>query len=237
MLVLGLPAFGQRPEPDGLVSVATEAAQKRYNDSFVGHPQLYNGPEYVDYTQRFHARTGHQFFLTPEKQPGSVYYNDHYFPNLRLAYDVVRDQVVLPQPTSPLTLRLINEQVRAFSLAGHRFIRLVADSSGGGVIRTGYYEVLVDNRVQVLAKRAKRMQEHVNQNFVDVEFTPTDKLFIKKAGVYYPISRKGAVVRLFADRSKEVQQFLQEQKLNFNGAQFDASVAQLALYYGSLPPQ
>lgn len=237
LLALGLPALGQSPAPDALTAAAVTAAQKQYNDSYVGHPLLFNGPEYIDYSKRYHASIGHQFFQVPERRPGSVYYNDHYFQNLRLTYDVVLDQVVLPQPTSPLTLRLINEQVRYFVIDGHRFIRLVDDSIAGGTIRTGYYEVLVDNRVQVLAKRAKRLQEQINQRAIDAEFVQTDRFFVKKDDVYHPISSKGSVVRLFEDRSKEVQHFLQTHKLSFGKAQFEASVVELALYYCSLPPQ
>lgn len=233
-LAVSEPAVGQATGTD---ASAMAALQARYSASFAGSPLLYNGPEYLDYAKRYHARVGHQFFLSAEQQAGSVYYNDHLFPALRLAYDVVRDQVVLSPPTSPLTLRLINEKVGSFDVDGHHFIRLVADSLSGGVLRTGYYEVLVDGGVQVLAKRVKRMQERVVQSHLDVEFTATDKVFIKQAGAYYLVKTKGQALRRFADRAKEMQQFMQAQKLVFRRGRFEAAVVQLARYYGSLPPR
>ncbi|MFC6222246.1 hypothetical protein ACFP2F_03245 [Hymenobacter artigasi] len=239
LLGRGAPALGQqRPAPEPLAA-AVEAAKARYNRSFVGSPQLYNGPEYVDYSLRYHARTGHQFFATPEKMPGSVYYNDHFFPDLRLAYDVVLDQVIIQQPTSPLNLRFLNEQVRYFTLDNHRFIRLEADSSKGRVISPGYYEMLVDDsHLQLLAKRAKKLQEVPAQGFLNVEFTAVDKFYLKKEGVYSPINGKGAILRSFADHRKEVQQYIKTKNLRFGKSDYDASVGELARYYVSLlPPQ
>lgn len=239
ILGFGAPALAQSTAatPDALVANAVVAAQQQYNASFGQHPQLYNGPEYVDYARRYNERIGHQFFLAPDKQPGSVYYNDHYFNNIQLAYDVVLDQVVLQQPTNPLTLRLANEQVRYFFIKDHRFVRLVADSSAGGVVSTGYYELLVDGRVQLLARRAKRLREQLSQRLINVEFVPADRYFLQKGGTYYAVTSKSAVVRLLADYGKEVQQFIRDKDLSFKKEQLGSSLAQVAVYYSSLPPQ
>jgi hypothetical protein len=151
---------------------------------------------------------------------------------------VVREQVVITQPTSPLNLRLINEYVRSFTIDNHRFVRVQADSSTGRVLSTGYYELLVDDsRLQMLAKRTKNMQEVPAQGFLNVEFNTVDKFYLKKGGVYTPINSKSAVLRAFADHKKEVQQRLKEKHLRFGKADFDASATELALYYVSLLPQ
>ncbi|MDO3416241.1 hypothetical protein Q3A66_14315 [Hymenobacter sp. BT770] len=232
MLALGRPAFSQSaPE----LASAINAAQQQYTASFAGLPQLYNGPEYVDYAKRYQPRTGHQFFLWPDKQSGSVYYNGQAFGNLQLAYDVVLDQVVLSQPTSPLLLRLIPEKLEYFTLNNHRFRRLVADSASSRVIRTGFYEVLVDSSVQVLAKRAKRLQERIVTPNIAVEFTATDRLFMQKGGSYYAIKRKSNALRLFADKNKEMQKFIQQNKQTLNKLPLEASIVQLTRYYCSLP--
>lgn len=234
--VFGGPAWGQAPAGGTGLAASVAALQNQYTQSFAGHPQLFNGPEYVDYARHYRPVTGHQFFLSPERHPGSVNYNEHEFTNVRLAYDLVLDQVVLSPPNSPLSLRLVNENVRRFTIDGHQFQRLVADSTSAGVIRTGYYEVLVDSSVQVLAKRSKRMQERIVQPTVAVEFTAADRLFIKKSGVYYPIKRKSTAMKLFSDKNKELQKFIQQNKLVFKKARFEASLVQLARYYCSLPP-
>lgn len=238
VLAVAPAARAQLAAPDPRLAASIAAVQQPYTDTFVGISQLYNGPEYVDYKRWYYAHTGHQFFLSADKQSGSVHYNNYLFPNVQLTYDVVRDQLVLPQPTSPLTLSLINERVRGFTIGGHRFVRLVADSAAAKVIRTGYYEVLVDSsRAQVLAKRAKRMQEQIKERNVVVKFIGTDKLFIRKGGAYYAAGKKAAVLRVFADRGKEMQRFAQERQLSFKKDQLEATVVLLARYYNGLPLQ
>lgn len=217
------------------LAIAVQTAQKRYAESFVGHPQLYSGPEYMDYAKAYHARVGHQFFLVSEMQQGSVYYNGHQFANVPLKYDVVHDQVVLVQPTSPITLRLIDEKVLGFTFNNHRFVRLRTDSISGNLVRTGYYELLADGRIQLLAKRSKRMQEQIVQRYVDVEFILTDKLYIKKGGNYYAAGRKASVLRLLSDHSVELQKFMQDQHLSFKSDSLEASISRLVAYYNSLP--
>jgi len=124
--------------------------------------------------------------------------------------------------------------VGSFAIGGHRFVRLVADSAMGNAIRTGFYEVLLDGPVQVLAKRAKRLQEHIVNPNVDVQFTGTDRLFLRKDGICYPINRKSAALRVFSARSKEMQSYLKANKLSFKNDQFESSIALLASYYSQL---
>lgn len=236
LVALGHPAFSQALSPTMVLLASITAAHKGYTEAFKANSQLFSGPEYVDYALRYHVRDGHQYFLTPETQLGSAHYNNCAFTDLQLQYDIVRNQVVLHQPGSPLMLRLIDEYVSSFALGGHHFTRLVAGSASASVIRTGYYEVLLDSTVQVLARRTKRLQEHIVQPNINVEFTQTDNLFIRKAGQYYAVASKSSVTRLFADRSKELQQFIQARGLKFSKASRESDIVQLAAYYCSLPP-
>ena len=227
------PSVGN-PAP---AATAVAAFQERYNDSFTNHPELLSGPEYVNYTLRYHQRTGFPFFLAPDLQRGSVSCNDHYFANQLLAYDVVLDQLVLQYPGSPYRLRLVNDKVQGFTIQDHQFVRLTADSTAGNSFRTGFYEVLTEGRAQILARRAKRLHEQLGQSYIDVEFLTGDKLFLKKDGHYFPFTKKKNLLSLLADRGREVQKYVQAHKLKFNKKRFEASAVELARYYSSLPPQ
>ena len=234
-LLVGPPARAQVPGPEARLPAAAEALQREYASESVNYPYLYSGPEYADYTRKYHKLTGQPFFLKPEMMPGTANYNDREFANVRLQYDLVLDQVVLSQPGNPLRLRFIDEKVRTFSVDGHRFVRLVADSANADIIRTGYYELLADGPVQVLAKRSKTMYEHLNKPYIDVSFTETNRLYMQKGGRYYAVRSKGGALRLFADHSKELQQYLKEHRLGFGKAAREASVVELARYYNGLP--
>ena len=233
-LLAGRPARAQAPGPEARLPAAAEALRQEYATATVNNPYLYNGPEYADYTRKYHTRTGHPFYLLPAVQPGTANYNGREFANVRLQYDLVRDQVVLAQPGSPLRLRFIEEKLRTFSLDGHRFVRLVADSASADIIRTGYYELLADGPVQVLAKRTKTMYEHVNRPYVDVSFTETNRLYMQKGGRYYAVGSKGKALRLLADHGPEMQQYLKEHPLRFGKADRENAVVELTRYYNGL---
>jgi hypothetical protein len=233
-LLAGRPARAQVPSPEARLPAAAEALRQEYATASVNNPYLYSGPEYADYTRKYHLRTGHQFYLLPDVLPGTANYNDREFANVRLQYDLVRDQVVLSQPGNPLKLRFIDEKVRAFSIDGHHFVRLVADSANTGIIRTGYYELLADGLVQVLAKRTKTMYEHVNRPYIDVSFTESNRLFMQKGGRYYAVGSKGKALRLLADHGPEVQQYLKEHPLRFGTADRENAVVELTRYYNEL---
>jgi hypothetical protein len=217
-------------------SAAVLALTQQYQAAFPVAEQLYNGPEYHDYSKRYLKSVGSQFFASAEKQPGTIYYNNRLFTGIELAYDVVLDQIVLKYPLNPLELQLINERVGGFTLGDHRFIRLVADSDNS-VVSTGYYEVLADNGVQFLARRKKRLHQQVSQGRTVAEFLTIDELFIKKGQTYYRVGSKGSATRPFADRSKEIQKYVRDNKLKFDKKSREASITQLTQYYSTLPPQ
>jgi hypothetical protein len=239
MMAAGLAVLAGSPLvlAQGLPPTAVADLQQRYNESLGSSPELISGPEYADKTLRYHRREGFPYFLQPDPQPGSVYYNNHPFSQQQLAYDVLLDQVVLQFPGSPYRLRLLNERVRSFTIGPHQFVRLVADSASGNVLRTGFYEVLTEGPVQVLARRAKRLQEKREQDFINAELIVTDKLFVKKADRFYPITNKSSLLRLLADRGKDVQKYGQAHKLKFNKKHLEASAVELARYYNDLPTQ
>ncbi|MBD2723455.1 hypothetical protein [Hymenobacter armeniacus] len=234
LALIRLTAAGQAPV-DATVNQSVATVQRQYAVSFVGHPELFSGSEYVDYAKRYYESIRHQFFLTPEAKPGGVQYNGQYFANQQLTYDVVLDQVVLRLPASPLQLRLLNEKVEHFTIGGHYFVRYVADSVKGENIRTGYYEVLNEGRTQLLARRAKRKQENIAQRQITVKFLPAERLFLKKGGVFFLVKSKRAALKVLADKNKEVQQYLRDQKLGFKRAQFETSLRRLTDYYKGLP--
>ncbi|MET4073942.1 hypothetical protein [Hymenobacter sp. UYCo722] len=233
-LLAGRPAHAQASGPEARLPTAAEALRQEYATASVNYPYLYNGPEYADYTRKYHIRTGHQFYLLPDVLPGAANYNDREFANVRLQYDIVLDQVIISQPGNPLTLRFIDDKVRTFSIDGHQFVRLVADSTSADIIRTGYYELLADGPVQVLAKRTKTMYEHLNKPYVDVSFTETNRLYMQKAGRYYAVGSKGKALRLLADHSQEMQQYLKEHHLRFGKDDRENSLVELTRYYNGL---
>jgi hypothetical protein len=118
---------------------------------------------------------------------------------------------------------LLNHTVRA-----HR-CRLGAAGRGAH----GFYDQLYDGHVQVLAKRVKLIHEQITSGRVQRSFYGRDRHFIRKGGQFYPVKRKGSILRVFDDRKKELQKFLREQKIRYKQDP-EAAMVQLARQYDAL---
>ncbi|MET4107434.1 hypothetical protein [Hymenobacter sp. UYP22] len=230
-----LAGFSQSASSTVELEPDTTALQQQYDIIFANSSQLYNGPEYADYSLRFNTRIGHQFYMWSDKQLGTIVYNKQYYSGLLLAYDIVLDQVVLSFPNSPFRLRAVNENVDEFTINNHHFIRVVADSITEKTLSTGYYELLTSGSAQALAKRSKHMQKQIRQGKVEAEFSSKDKFFLQHNGHYYPADSKGSILRAFTSHSKEMQLYIQSKKLKFNKKNIESTLVNLATYYNGLP--
>lgn len=223
-------AHGQKQ----LLPTAAVAPIHQYNQALTIPASLYSGPEYIDYARRYFTQSGHQYFLSTEKQIGSIYYNDHLFSNIQLQYDAVLEHIIITHPTSPLTLRLVNEYVNYFTIGNHYFTRIIADSISKKTITTGYYELCIEGSATLLAKRAKHLREEFQYSRVNAEFNDENKFYIKKDTTYYRITSKSTLLRSLPDRNKEIQKYLREHKLKFRSKYINESLIEIIRYYNSL---
>jgi hypothetical protein len=225
------PAFSQSAPTDSvLLQQSVQQVSNHYRTEMHLHSHLYNGSEYVEYD---HYIDGHQYFGSDEWEDGVIHYDGALYREVPLLYDVKLDQVITENLAGPLRIRLVSEKVRYFTLLNHTFVRIVADSTQQGGVRTGFYDQLYDGNVQVLAKRVKLIHEQITSGRVERNFYSRDRHYIRKAGQFYPVKRKGSVLSVFDDRKKELQKFLREQKIRYKQNP-EAAMVQLARQYDAL---
>ncbi|AIZ62934.1 hypothetical protein PK28_03170 [Hymenobacter sp. DG25B] len=233
---VSLAARGQVPHPDStFLTAAARQLTHHYEAMRQDQSQLYHGKEYVDYTRYYRKSEGHQFFESNKPQLGSVAYWGHSYPNVPLLYDIRLDQLVLQQPATALFLHLVEEKVAGFTVGTHRFVRLENQPGAPHAVATGFYEVLLDGPVRVLAKRRKEMKEQSDQKIYYPVFRVIDQLYVQMGNAYYPVSQLAPVLRIFPDQRKELQKFSRSQKLRFKKATREADLVRLIRYYQSLP--
>ncbi|MCB2408655.1 hypothetical protein [Hymenobacter lucidus] len=239
LMLLGLlQAHGSRaqaikPDSSFLALASAKMASLQLEDPD-NSSHLYNGAEYVHYERMYTHVEGHQFFQTTELQPGDIYYDGALYHNIPLLYDIKLDQVVLKFPKSPLQLKLVNEKLMSFTVNQHTFVRLVGDNTAKAAVPTGFYDVRLEGKTRVLARRIKKANETITTTGVELSFDEADKFYVEKGGVVYPISGKGAFVAVLEDKKKELRKYISTQKLKFTKEQQEASFIKLAQYYNTL---
>ncbi|CCH51338.1 hypothetical protein BN8_00256 [Fibrisoma limi BUZ 3] len=214
LLLAASPILGQSVSADtSFVGLAATQAVRVYERAFPDKPHLNNGTEYIRYDYRI---TGHPYFLTDSTLTGYIQYNDVRYHDVAMRHDIVRDEVLIDQIDKLFRIRLHSERVDSFSLGPHRFIRLVADSLSNNGIRTGFYQVLYDGSVRLLAKRVKTIHEDISSGKYKANFEENDRFFVQtNDGTYHEIKSQQSLFGLFPDQEKTLRRYLRTNGIKF----------------------
>jgi len=208
-------------------SAAAVQAITRYNAVIDGQSEIYNGVQYHLYPP---AYKGSAYFQDRAMcMPAIVRYNGTWYKNVPVLYDMYTDEMVSELNDSLYTLRA--DRISAIYLYGHHFVYLKSPESKN--LPAGYYDQLYGGRSSVLVKRARAVQNRVTQQTVEVMYENQDVIYIKKGDKYMPVSSKGSVLNVFKDKSKQLKQYLGDNKVTYKKDK-EASVVKLAAYYDQI---
>lgn len=236
-LAVGLASAGyaaaQAPADSSALTAAVAAAGQVYTRVVRPESLLYNGAEYVDYVKP--GTISHPFFLDAAPQPGTVVYRGAAFAGVPLRYDLALGQVVASYPGQAAAFTLVPGEVNSFTLSGHQFVRLVADSATSALLPTGYYDLLLSGPVSLLASRSKRINQAYVQQVLRLEYRQTDKLYVRTARATAEVSSLKSLLAVLPTHQEEVQRYARQHKLGFGAGQQEASALEALRYYYTLP--
>jgi len=231
LMMLTSPAlFGQGASIDStFVERSLGNAIAMYTVSIRDQALLFNGVESKALPEPYE---GFPFFGSEYVEPGSILYDGELYKNIPLQYDLVKDELIIEHYDQKGYVSMIKPhqtKVASFQLLDHTFIRIIGDSTAG-VLRDGFYDVLYDGDIKVLAKRKKNVSEDISLSQLTVSFIEKNNYFIAKGGKYYSVKNKGSMIKVLQDQKKSLNQFVSKNKLNFKSNREQAMV-KLAAYY------
>jgi hypothetical protein len=130
-----------------------------------------------------------------------------------MLYDIVKDQLIILDFQKVYKINLPADKVQQFSLLGHVFVRIVRDSADQ--VKTGFYDQLYKGKIGLLARREKRVMEKYSNIQISKVVISQDVYYIKKDGVYHTIKNKSSLFAVLKNKKKEVQQYLNTNKIKF----------------------
>ena len=222
--------FCQSIKTDSLNKIQVKNAIALYDQYTDGNAPVYNGRQYLYYTFKM---DGNPFFQASDLAPGWVSYQGKKYDPISMLYDVTRNEVVVLLPDSNSRAVLHNEFIDSFHLAGHTFISLKEDHKQN-LYNTGFYDVLYNGHIQLLARRTKLMREILEDNPIVTAIYPKDFFYIHKKGLYYFVTDKREVFRLFADKTNEIKKMMRRQHLKFDRTDFENTLTSVVAYYDQL---
>ena len=202
---------------------------------------LYNGWQDPGYN---HLAVGHPYFMADSVQVGNVYYDDTYYPNVSMLYNLVSDDVIVVQYAvtmdttnteykTSLRMDLVSSKIQSFSLPAHEFVRLIADSNVIGM-PPGFYERMYNGKTKLFVKRIKLYIEEVKGNELERRFDPITTYYIQKNGKYYTIHSKKSLLNLLKDKKSELSSFIRSNKKRFKKNK-ELMIFETTRHYDQLP--
>jgi len=208
---------------------AVHAARQHY---LAAPPEsrLVNGVAYANAAPSYVA--GRPYFQTSDPRPGTLDFDGQHFEGVYLLYEQVQDQVLLYGPAQAGPLQLVRQQVQAFELAGHQFVRLPASPAGG--LAEGFYDQVVAGPARLLVKRAKKLAAAAGGYSLKGEYEDKTQFFVQRGPLFYEVATLRQALAALADQRAEMQAYARGNRLRFATDSREASLVALLKHYNSL---
>ncbi|HTE31920.1 MAG TPA: hypothetical protein VK666_16175, partial [Chryseolinea sp.] len=184
--------------------------------------------EYHDYLAH---NDEHPYFGLDDWSDGSIMYDDEFYDNVQMFYDISRDRVITEHILNGAKIELITEKVSHFTINGHKFVHLIQDPSR--VIVSGFHEVLYDGKTKVYARREKYLRSRAESNAIAYSFEEKNRLYIFKDGKYHAVRSKGSVWDVFTDKKQDLKPLFNKTKISFKSSREEA-IVRIAEQYDAL---
>jgi hypothetical protein len=215
------------------VSQSVAAAVELYSSSVRNQSMLYNGGEYDPYPEPYND---HPYFASEYWEEGSVHYYEEWYHDVSMQYDILRDELVIEhygQSGFMAEVKLHSDKVDSFELLGHTFIRISGDSTEGGGLRAGFYDLLYNGGIKILCRRKKSVVKNVESATLSISFDEKDSYFLIKDGSAFQVRNRATMLKALKDEKKVLNQAARKGRLDFVH-QREFSIIEMANYYDDL---
>lgn len=236
LFVSSFKAFPQNFISDTSRQTASFQAAVNYYHQFLSpETGLYDGSEYTYNTYYpIQINEGDPFFLSKNFYTGAVFYNNVLYEKVPLLYDIIKNELLIHDPSNIYIIRLNNERVGWFTIWGHTFIRLIFDSANNSQMRTGFYDLLYNGKTSLYRKDSKTLNENTaSAQGINRYVVETNEYFIKKENQFYKVTNKKSLMVVLKNKKKEIGQFIKKNKLNLRKNK-NGALIKIAAYYDGI---
>lgn len=185
-----------------------------YKEAIKENLGLYSGSLYVGMSVK---TKGFPYFKNERVSVGNILYDDFYYQNVLLLYDIIKDEVIVEDYNKSNLLKLSAEKISQFSFSGHLFIKLIKDSSEHPIPKTGFYELLYSGNTKVYVKRKKTAQEVNSGGGIITEIEEKNFYYINKGNEYFQVTSKASILNALKGHKKELSRYMKTFNFKYSG--------------------
>jgi hypothetical protein len=207
----------QSPLKDSLITDSAYAAAVREYHAYVA-PEvgLYRGTQYY-FDNKLSIRQGQPFLGPDVMRVGSVWYGGIEYDDLAMEYNLVKEQLVILDPSNDFKISIYMDLVDSFALDGYVYFRL-RDKAAPSILRSGYCDRIHQGRFVLLKRDHKSIVNTVislnNPLYVIEE---NIHYYILKNGVYHAVDTKSKLLHALRDRRRsEIRKVMRESGLEWS---------------------
>ncbi|PKV49621.1 hypothetical protein ATE84_1655 [Aquimarina sp. MAR_2010_214] len=172
---------------------------------------LYNGVEFKD--PYLNTDGSYRYFGHFNFTKGTIIYNNQFYANVLLKYDVLHDNVITKSNNtfSYFNIKLISENISAFSIYGHNFIKLTDTKLN----RTDhiFFEILyIGNTIHLYTKHIKKKNRAIVNKRFQYRFKKDNLYLLFYNDAYYPIDSIKDLNKIFPKNKKQINNFYKSYK-------------------------
>ena len=188
---------------------------------------LFNGKIETPYEKPF---ANHPYLATNQYVQGALCYNGVVYQDVFMRLDLFRDELTVFFPGKPYRIVLEPEKFNYAVLSGFTVIASTREPP----VRSSYVLLLKDGCYPVVKQYRGAVREEVTNLELRRNVRFQEQYFVYVDGVARPVNSKNALLKLFADRKKELNAYARQHKLSFRSQSHAQSVIALIDYYETL---
>ena len=211
-----------------IYSIASIKSINQFNSAMGERQEIYNGPAY----ELLPPGNKGSFYFQDKNYctPAAIKYDGTWYKNIPMMYDVHNDVMVSVLNSSFYILR--TDKLSDVIFADHHFMNLATANQLN--LPAGFYDMLYSGNSQLIAKRSKVVRdENMGTQGVGYVYEDHTDLYVKRGDRYIEVNSKSALLDILADRKKLLNQYLQDNHINYSNDKEIAAI-KLAAYYDSL---
>jgi len=212
---------------NGIANMPPDSFIQSYQEATGEFAALFNGKLTVPYTISY---MNHPCFETDRYVKGTLCYNNVVYNDMLMRIDLYRDEITVISPNVQHGIVLENEKIDYAVLHGVTVVTSVDGNESKRkllvLLHDGMYPVIRKHNVSI-------RQETTTSRTMTRSFTTQIQVEIYMDGKFNTVKNKNALLKLFPDRKKELNEYAKQHKLNFK-KQFEQSVIKIVDHYEDL---
>lgn len=223
------PVQAQQSADSLLYKESISNLHRIYLEEIGDNAQIYHGSEYIRYGQK---TAGFPYYESDSIRMGSINYQGNLYNGKNLFYNLITDEIIIPDYTGNALITLARGKVNFFTVGKHRFLEMINEQTDG-LQTDGFYEELFSGEPGLYVRREKRLDAGTGSE--EAKYIQYNVYYLRKDNKYYVVDSKNSLLEQLKDEENLLKKYIRANKLKFKiKKDLESSLVLTTMYYSGL---